>query len=223
MTGNQDLPDASVLESQAERLRADGDLSGARDLLHQAIHAPSSGPSTWANLGLVNYELGNYLEALDAYDHVVEILPDSHNNRGLVFEAMGEIDRAREEYERGLSELPEDVDMLVNLGTLEVQEGNLDRAEVVLQHAARLDARASWQLADVYRFRSEWEKANATLLAALDAGERGALRDLALVNEFAGNSSLADDYLREAMAEDIQHVREIAEEINAHRASHRTQ
>lgn len=115
------------------------------------------------------------------------------------YDRIGERDRAREDYLRVLAERPEDVDTLVNLGTLELADENIDAADRYLARALQLDKTASWQYAEVELARGNLVEARNLLEAALALGERRAELDLALLDAADGRDSDAEVRFRHAI------------------------
>ncbi len=123
----------------------------------------------WNNLGTLYYDQKRYSEALAAFDKALEnplyLYPERvYNNRGLVFEAMGRREEAvgafrkAIEYGRGIY-LPSQ-----NLGRLYFKEGEIDRAESLMQEAARLCAECAeprFYLGEIYLKRGDDAKAEA--------------------------------------------------------------
>jgi len=184
--------DTENLEEAAREAHHCGDFENAEELLEEAVRIGGPNPRLFYNLGLVRAEQGDYEGVIDALSSVS---PDDHAAlalRGLSYERLGKLDLAREDYSRVLGEAPDDVDTLVNLGTLELAQGNLDAADRYLGRAMRLDGAASWQYADVASAKGDHGEARRLLQIALDLGERRAQLDLALLDAADGQDSEAE-------------------------------
>lgn len=157
---------AKSLEAQAEQCCLAGELCETEELLVAAVAGPGAPASAFHNLGQVRVELGDFRGAISAYDHSVHQIPEGRLNRGLSHERLGEIDAARNDYEQVLADAPNDIDALVNLGTLELASGDLPSAERLLAQAATLDPIVSWQLSDVHIAKGDVLGARRALLAS---------------------------------------------------------
>lgn len=169
------------LEDQAQLAYEAGDLESARTLLSQASVLTGAGQSVWANLGMVSLDLDDYLAAIDAYGKADQDAVQVRVNRGLAFERIGERDRARQEYLAALELQPSELDALVNLGTLELEAGQTERARTLLTRAVEIDPRTNWQLIDLWVSTGELDQAATTALRAIEAGEPRAYLDLARI------------------------------------------
>jgi tetratricopeptide (TPR) repeat protein len=91
---------ADALNSRAYQLaRQNGDLDQAlEDALKAVELAPDQMPKL-DTLGYVYYKLGEYDQAMEIFNQALDAGHDfSHFGRGLVYEALGEPDKALEEY-----------------------------------------------------------------------------------------------------------------------------
>lgn len=203
--------DADDLVSRAKSAYEVRDLECAEALLMEASKLRAS-DEIWVNLGLVRYHLGKQEEAIQAYSRATELPVEGLVNRGLCYEYVGMPDSARADYIAALELAPHDVDALVDLGTLELKEGNVQAAQRHLKDAAKIDPTANWQLSDVYVELEDLDSAARVLQAAIDAGEGRALLDLAWVESDRENYADALLLYRRAAAEGIEGaVEELAE------------
>jgi tetratricopeptide (TPR) repeat protein len=164
---------------RAQELEDHGDLQGAIDVLSAAVRDGSSHPGLWHNLGLLRIGRGEWDLALEAFTEAIRRGYPSQVNRGLAFEKVGDAENAGWDYREALLRDPEDVDALVNLGTLEHARENTREAEDLLRAAARLDPKANWQLADVFIATDRNGEALEALDRAIEAGESRAYLDRA--------------------------------------------
>jgi tetratricopeptide (TPR) repeat protein len=151
-------------------------------------------------------ELKNYLGAVEAYSHAVDgygqhvsRLTDVLYNRGLAYDRLDWVKRARVDYKACLHYSPRDSDALIYVGILELDNGQLGRARKHLEGAAAIDPPANWQLADAYIERGKVEQARTLLQLAIDAGEAWALQDLAYLAEQDGDNAAAKRLLMNAI------------------------
>jgi len=144
-------------------------------------------------------ELDQNEEAVRWFSEVIDSRPDQLVARGLCFEALGDGEAARTDYEKALLLDPDDVVALVNLGTLALTEGDLDEAEQLLRRGVVLDPTVNWQLSDVFEARGDEAAARRTLQVALEAGERKANYELGILAVGDGDEAAAEHHLREAL------------------------
>ena len=187
------------LEDLAQVAYESGDLDSARSLLTQASEIAGAGPSVWANLGMVSLDLGDYLGAIQAYGKADEDAIQVRVNRGLAFERVGDRDRARREYLAALELEKENLDALVNLGTLELEAGRTDRARSLLLHAAEIDPATNWQLLDLHVKTGELGQAAIAAERAIEAGESRAYLDLARIERERNNLVQSEFAYRKAI------------------------
>lgn len=199
---DRDASEAWQLFETAEAAYSRQDLQTAERLLVQAAGLTES-DVIWANLGLVQGSLEKYEEAVDSYSRADTLTAEMLLNRGLCLERLDRIEDARTDYLAALELNPDDADVLVNLGTLELAEGKTPRALELLERAAQLDPLANWQLSDVFIEMDDLDKSAEVLQIAIQAGENRAHLDLARVEDDRGNRERALELYRQAVAEDI--------------------
>jgi len=119
--------------------------------------------------------------------------------RGLCYDQLGEFELARQDYLLVLADTPDDVDTLINLGTLEIADGDIRAADGHLRRAFALDEIVSWQYAEVEWTRGNIVEARRLLEIALALGEPRADLDLALLDAADGRESDADPRFRRAI------------------------
>lgn len=176
-------PTVADLVADAQRWYEAENYSAARELMERAQGLGGGGDQFFHNLGLIYMAQGNYLEAIRSLGESVESIPDGLVNRGYCWELVGDLERARADYLSALQVDAQDVDALVNLGTLELAEGRLDEAKVVLSKAVDIDPRCNWQLADVFLELGDLKGAEQALTLAERAGEERAGIQLSEVRE----------------------------------------
>lgn len=184
--GQQSEPEGAVLRDWEERARIEyerGNYSAAEEFIRVALELDSADPSTYFNLGQILYATGDYMGAIAAYGRAVDEIGDARLNRGLCWEMVDEFERARADYLSVLRGNPRDVDALVNIGTLELGEGNVALAKQYLLQAVILDEKCNWQLADVFLEDGDLERAAEALETAFQAGESRAWPQLQEVRE----------------------------------------
>ncbi|MEZ3155337.1 tetratricopeptide repeat protein [Microbacterium sp. BWR-S6Y] len=172
--GRRPEPASVALTSLEERARLEyesGNYSVAERLMRSAVELDGADASTYFNLGQILYASGDYLGAIEAYGLSVDEVDDALLNRGLCWEMVGEFDKARADYLSVLRAHEDDVDALVNVGTLELGEGNIELAKKYLLQAAALDEKCNWQLADAFLEDGDFRRAERALELALKAGE----------------------------------------------------
>lgn len=138
-------------------------------------HAPNS-VRAWNQLGLEYLQANRHEMALQAINRANEIEPrwgDGYPflNRGVVFDAMGQTERARAVYEETIRSFPKQVLGYNNLGLLYLRAGQLDLAMQLFDRAVTVDPEyagawtnrgtANFQRGDLGRALSDFEKAIA--------------------------------------------------------------
>ena len=125
------------------------DFATAESCMRRAFELGAGDATMHYNLGQILYQQGDYAGAAEAYGKSLPEVQLALVNRGLCWELTGFIDRARIDYMAALRDDPNDVDALVNLGTLELSGGDVAAARDLLSRATALDETCHWQLADV--------------------------------------------------------------------------
>lgn len=157
-SGTTTEEEVRVLSSMGMMMWEKGDYDMALKFLHRArdrgMEIGFSSKLKWIfnSIGLVNYQLGNYDEALCNYRSAEErettdnkyFLTTLYNNIGLVHHDRGDFEDAKRYYEKALR-LNEVMENFVgtalnylNLGLLSVELGDADKARDLLDEAASL-------------------------------------------------------------------------------------
>jgi tetratricopeptide (TPR) repeat protein len=179
-----------AISGAAKKLYDGGELVAAEELLEAAVKRSDSTPGTYANLGHVKFALGDYQGAIPAYDRAIDTFPDVGVGRGLANERLGNLEAAQIDYRKALEHDPDDVDALVNLGTLLLAADEADAAYPLLARAAELDPSAVWTFGDALLAVGRQDEARRAYERALQEGELRAHLDLARLDDAVG---LADD------------------------------
>lgn len=107
------------------------DLPGqAIEYLQQAIALDPGHDQSYKLLGLACIKTKNYAGAAAAYQKYLELKPDVsevHSNLGLVYEELGEKDKAEEEYKKAIA-IDGNANAGFNLAKLYYGQNNLERA-----------------------------------------------------------------------------------------------
>jgi tetratricopeptide (TPR) repeat protein len=110
--------DASALFADGERAFAAGDHEEALRLFTAAREAGSTGPSSYYNIGVVQYRLGRYAAAEETFAALAGEFPTMRElaeyNRGLALRAAGDIAAARVAFERARSSTDDKIVALAN-------------------------------------------------------------------------------------------------------------
>jgi len=185
--------------AEALRLENADDLEGAQRQLELGVASHENSGGLWHNLGLIRSRNGDPEGAIEAYSRAIELGYPSHVNRGVNYELLQLGAEAVSDYLAALAKEPDNLDALIDLGTLYVSQGEVESAERLLSRAAALDEKANWQLADAYSLKGDPASARESLLRAIAAGESRAYLDLAELTANSHDSSLAEDYFLEAI------------------------
>ncbi|HEV2401265.1 MAG TPA: tetratricopeptide repeat protein [Candidatus Sulfotelmatobacter sp.] len=171
----------------------------------------SDSPETHLLLGMSKYEAMQYPEAIADLSKAAAIdpsLPDVYSYLGQAQMASGDMNAARDAFEKELKSNPNDFESNVRLAVLLKQDGNYDRARELLNRALLVRPKDPGALYQV----------GATYLAAGDMNR--ALTSLeALVKEYPDflepHVSLAQVYYRLRRKEDGDREREIVQKLKA--------
>jgi tetratricopeptide (TPR) repeat protein len=91
----------------------------------------------------VNFSLGRYEEALQAYDRALELNPDDSivlNNKGLELDKLGRCEEALQAYDRALELNPDYYDAWHNKGVALHKLGQYEEAaQIALKKASELN------------------------------------------------------------------------------------
>lgn len=112
-----------------------------------------------------------YLECASTCDYNSHILFTCYKNLGNILVRAGDLDGAEEFYNKAYTLQPDSDVLLVNLGTLEMQKHNLERALERYRYAVELNTtnpRAWIGLALVHREYGDWDLSWGNLERALD-------------------------------------------------------
>lgn len=227
--------DVERLANTAEDLEAESGPAAAFQYLFAHESEIKSHGGLLHQLGRLAFNLNRYSDALAAFRAAQAQGFDSYSDIGLAQECLGEVDAALVTYGKALSQQPNDLDSLVNLGVLLCSLNRQAEAVSPLRRAANIDPKTSWQLADALLEVEGEKSAISALRAAISAGEDRAyvelveltaedlslqqIRDFLLRAEAAGSNVARADlvaYLIEAdlPSEAIAMGRQAAEEGN---------
>lgn len=117
--------------------------------MRRAFELGGGDATMYYNLGQILYALGDYGGAAEAYGKSLPEVQSALVNRGLCWGLTGFFDLARIDYMAAPRDDPDDVHALVNLGTLELSDGDVEAARGTLSRATTLDDTCNRQLADV--------------------------------------------------------------------------
>ena len=133
-----------VLHNEANALRAQGEYEKAIPLYRECLKLDPRHEDSLYNLGTSHKELGDYAEAVAAFERLIEVNP--HSNRGhaelgntLSTPAPGAVvdfDRARAAFERSVEINREQAGPFLQLGRLELNRGDLPAAREQFRVAA---------------------------------------------------------------------------------------
>lgn len=100
-----------------------GRLEEARKLLEDGVRLNPRNFKLWMELGIVQVQLNRYEEAISSLNRALELIdwdPDLWNYLGVAYGNKGDLYRAKEIYEKGLTLAPDYAVLLTNLGLTEL-------------------------------------------------------------------------------------------------------
>ena len=146
MNSNNDLQnsqfDISRLFEQAIQHHQVGQLEQAKRKYQEILDTNPQHADSSHLLGLVEYQYGNYVKAIEHIQQAVLISPEQPvflNNLGNVLKEIGELDRSVQAYQQALEVAPEDAEIHNNLGVTLKEMGELDRSVQAYQQALEIN------------------------------------------------------------------------------------
>jgi len=162
-----------------------GDDEAAVASFRSALAADSDLVQTRLHLGNALARLGEFAEALEAYDQVLsrpgiasDTAAQARIQRGSVRANLGQLDEARADLEAALEADPASAEAHLRLGGVLLAQGDVEAARASLGRAAetatvpRLEAQAHATLAGLSRSAGDFQAAAASFARALDADPR---------------------------------------------------
>ena len=134
--------DISRLFEQAIQHHQVGQLEQAKRKYQEILDTNPQHADSSHLLGLVEYQYGNYVKAIEHIQQAVLISPEQPvflNNLGNVLKEIGELDRSVQAYQQALEVAPEDAEIHNNLGVTLKEMGELDRSVQAYQQALEIN------------------------------------------------------------------------------------
>ena len=125
------------------------DIEAAVETLDLAIDINPKDPRFWNDQGNYLGILGNYDEAIECFDKVIELHPDETvwNNKAFIYIQMGEYDNALESYEIASKMAPDDIHPIVGMVKVFIIKDDLENIKKYLKIAENIDPENSEYLA----------------------------------------------------------------------------
>ena len=134
--------DISRFFEQAIQHHQAGQLEQAKKKYQEILDTNPQHADSSHLLGLVEYQYGNYVKAIQHIQQAVLISPKQPvflNNLGNVLKEMGELDRSVQAYQQALEVAPDDAEIHNNLGVTLKEMGELDRSVQAYQQALEIN------------------------------------------------------------------------------------
>ena len=134
--------DISRFFEQAIQHHQAGQLEQAKKKYQEILDTNPQHADSSHLLGLVEYQYGNYVKAIEHIQQAVLISPKQPvflNNLGNVLKEMGELDRSVQAYQQALEIAPDDAEIHNNLGVTLKEMGELDRSVQAYQQALEIN------------------------------------------------------------------------------------
>ncbi|MBN1867735.1 tetratricopeptide repeat protein [Candidatus Sumerlaeota bacterium] len=151
-TGNET---ARIAHSLGGEIYAEGRLDEALDWFHRALRSDPEYLAARLHIGLVLYDKKEYHEAVENYEialrrfrgpRVGQVLPAlMHNNIGLAFYRLGDLDKAFDHFEQALRISPRMREAYNNRGGILAGLGR--REEALVEFAKAIDSDPYWEVA----------------------------------------------------------------------------
>src|SRR3989338_9057610 len=195
-------------------------------LFENALSVAPSSHIALINLANAYRDQGDSARAMELYDHSQLVRPDARidYNRGLLFEYLGDIDKAEEAYKAALVLGPAYSLALVNLGAIYYTKGDKPNAKAAFEAAARSAphlARAQFNLGVIATEEGNVDEAIAYYERALQEDPQflDAHINLSLLYFQTGNKEKALEHFHAASSIDPlhQHVRALEQLLGVKR------
>ena len=153
-----------------------GDYTDADKWFTEVISETPKDAETWYLLGRTKYNEGRYEEGIASFEHALELRPKdvkSENNLGLCRRELTQLKEAKAAFETAIEwqgQTPADAQPFLNLGTLEADAGDWEKAIGHLAQAAALspgNPKIHEQLGAAYQEHGDMPKAEAELVRAI--------------------------------------------------------
>ena len=145
---NRDTDAARAHNVKATELLDEGELDKAEAQLKAALASDLMFGPAHNNLGTVYMQQKKYYLAAWEYQYAIKLMPNTavpRNNLGLVFEAVGRLGEAEENFEQARAIEPDNVEYLCNLARVLVRTNHKDdRTRQLLSDIVLKDTRPQW-------------------------------------------------------------------------------
>ena len=123
------------------------DFSSMAELFRVATTISPTRIEAWRNLAFAHYRLDKYDEAIEVYEHVIELAPAdtaTHSSLGVLYYTQGRLEEAEQTLGELLKLAPTHTGALTNLAVIYTEQGRLSDAEDTYRKAIEIDP-DSWE------------------------------------------------------------------------------
>ena len=139
---------AERLNRQGLKAVEEGDLDDAERLFRQALEEDLYYAPAHNNLGLVLVQTTRHYEAAWEFDYATKLVPralEPRGNLGLLYENVGQLDRAMVEYEAALEIEPENLVAMRHLARVMIKaDRHDDRLKTILEKLLHVPGDTQW-------------------------------------------------------------------------------
>lgn len=139
---------AGMLNARAVQLITQGCLAEAEAVLKDALSADLFHGPAHSNLGVVYFQQQKFYLAAWEFQYAIKMMPtkaEPRNNLGLVFEAVGKLREADEQFEQALALDPENPQIIGNLAKTRIATNRKDEVtRQLLTDLVLKDCRPEW-------------------------------------------------------------------------------
>ena len=172
------------LQNAAELYRKQGRHQEAVEAYGAVLARDQRYAPAYAGMGDALFQIGRYDQAVAALQRSLSLQPDAemagglHHLLGRTFQKLGRLEAAAQQFDRALTILPQNAQILIQLANLSVMQGRTGEADDYLRRARALrphDVATLQNVAESFRKLARYEESLAAYRAVLELDAEYAL------------------------------------------------